>query len=547
MLFILLLVALVVCSSAHKFVSGQEYSVICHDKFSRDCDIVSGRSRSPTSRAYGTYVDDVEKDGWGKIWVHADATEHGWYQAGFLEGALTSSRVYEHLVSWYDFQFGAKPPSENVTNFMLEQYAYAKALAATYAERKDEKERDYYLTLKKVLLQFDGILDGVNHAAADPAHQITLLQLLLLDASGDLYDIIPAVDKDGFKLNIGKLSAQEFFDSWHKQISCSALIRMTPDGSDIFAGHNTWTSYQNMLRIFKHYDLDGGRLKNSMSSKPGMVYSKDDFYALPASQMVVMETTNGVMDKTLYDNVTPKSLLTWQRIPLANTVAQNGRDWTATVSKHNSGTYANQWMVLDLKNFNNASKKDLLWIVELAPGIAKAQDVTDVFLQRGFWPSYNVPYDKDVYVKSGFQAAYETYGDHYSYEKCPRAQIYSRDAPKVNDFTQMQRILRYNDFANDPLSQNEPANAIASRYDLRSMNTTGSNPKSYGAVDAKLTSLKRMMAHASGASLVSAVNGPTTQNQPPFQWSTSIFNSQVHVGQPDLFNFDFVEMEQNLH
>jgi hypothetical protein len=54
-------------------------------------------------------------------------------------------------------------------------------------------------------------------------------------------------------------------------------------------------------------------------------------------------------------------------------------------------------------------------------------------------------------------------------------------------------------------------------------------------------------AFASNAPLVSAVNGPTTQNQPPFQWSTSVFNSQVHIGQPDLFDFDFVEMEQNLH
>ena len=71
---------------------------------------------------------------------------------------------------------------------------------------------------------------------------------------------------------------------------------MKGDLSDIFVGHNTWTTYHMMLRVFKHYDFNGlsdnpsavGK-KVSMSSYPGALSSIDDFYILGApSHMVVM-------------------------------------------------------------------------------------------------------------------------------------------------------------------------------------------------------------------------------------------------------------------
>ena len=37
--------------------------------------------------------------------------------------------------------------------------------------------------------------------------------------------------------------------------SCSALIKPLPMNSDLLVGHDTWTTYYSMLRIYKLYDF----------------------------------------------------------------------------------------------------------------------------------------------------------------------------------------------------------------------------------------------------------------------------------------------------
>lgn len=241
--------------------------------------------------------------------------DEGWYQAGFLEGSLTSERIYQHYISWYSYQFSTSPPTENTIKFLIKQYEYSLKLT------EENQNNEYYITLRNILYQFQGILDGINYSAKEN-QTLTLIDLLLLEAAGDLYDIIPAVDPEAFDLHIGKLSPLEFFDRWHSKVSCSAMIKITDDKKDVYASHTTWTSYQNMLRIYKHYDLGGGNYKSSHSSKPGVIYSKDDFYVLPKHNLIVMETTNGVMNEELYKAVTTESLFTWQRLPLCNTLAK---------------------------------------------------------------------------------------------------------------------------------------------------------------------------------------------------------------------------------
>lgn len=72
--------------------------------------------------------------------------------------------------------------------------------------------------------------------------------------------------------------------------SCSALIKLLPDNADLLIGHNTWTSYFDMIRIFKLYDFKFHMSSSdktvipghaqAFSSYPGRIFSGDDFYLL---------------------------------------------------------------------------------------------------------------------------------------------------------------------------------------------------------------------------------------------------------------------------
>lgn len=530
--------AIVQATNAISFKSNQYYSAICPDNIRTKCSIVEGKSDHPHAHAYAIYREEVEKDGWGKLWVVGDDSVEGWYQSGFLEGALTSERIYQHILSWFNYQF--KPtnyPSQSLIDFLLQQYEYSQELV------RANPDDEYYIRLGEVNSQFEGVVAGQNFAAKE-GQNMSFVDILSLQAAGDVYDILPALDPTAFKLRVGTLSSEEFEFEWHKMISCSAFIKMPDDRKDLYVGHTTWTSYQNMLRVYKNYNMAGGKYQTSFSAKPGSIYSKDDFYVLPREdqQLVVMETTNGIMNDTLYQLVTPKSLLTWQRVPMANSLAVSSKEWTDIFAKHNSGTYANMWMIADMKLFTplKGVADNFLWIIEVAPGIASAIDVTPTFLEQGkYWASYNIPYQNDVYVESGFQQAYDTYGDAYSYTKCPRALIFGRNQSSVQTFDHMQSMMRYNEYQIDPLSQGKSNYAISSRYDLTSSGTGSS----FGGTDSKVTSYTRVATPVGiTQGLVSAQCGPTHDNQKPFQWSGTPFNSQVHLGQPDVFNFTFVNI-----
>jgi len=326
---------------------------------------------------------------------------------------------------------------------------------------------------------------------------------------------------------------------------CSCLIRLTPDKMKLFSSHVTWSGFSTMLRIYKTYKIafhEPSTKANgvSFSSFPGNLPSGDDFY-VTNTNLVVMETTNGVMNASLFRNVTEQTVPFWIRVVVANRMASNGDEWTTFFSLYNSGTYNNQWMVVDNKLFTPG--KDLpagtLWIAEQIPGYVVRGDVTSVVNQQGSWVSYNVPYFPFVYNISGYPAYYKKYGDDFSYSQCARAKIFRRDAPKVQTLQDMKNIMRYNQWQTDPLSLDDACKGISARCDLNSPQKTNTmNPYSaFGGIDAKITSNE-----ISGSLQAWAVNGPTWDSQPPFAW-TKEWDSVPHFGQPKVFDFDFVTIK----
>jgi len=59
------------------------------------------------------------------------------------------------------------------------------------------------------------------------------------------------------------------------------------------------------------------------------------------SKLAMVQTTNGILNNSLFDLVTPKALLAWHRVRLANHMAKTGEEWYDIVKQHNSGSYNN--------------------------------------------------------------------------------------------------------------------------------------------------------------------------------------------------------------
>ena len=81
------------------------------------------------------------------------------------------------------------------------------------------------------------------------------------------------------------------------------------------------------------------------------------------------------------------------RIIVANRLAVDGNSWCSFFEKFNSGTYNNQWVILDYKRFEPGKplKPDTLWILEQLPGIVEMADMTVLLQDQRYWASYNIP------------------------------------------------------------------------------------------------------------------------------------------------------------
>lgn len=322
---------------------------------------------------------------------------------------------------------------------------------------------------------------------------------------------------------------------------CSALIKLlnVAGKKDLLVAQDTWSSLESMLRIIKRYDF--GTYSESFSSYPGSSYSGDDFYIL-STGLVTLETTNGNSNTTLWKYITPVGTVPeWIRNVVANRLAKSGGEWCQIFSRYNSGTYNNQWMIVDYNQLPDSHQ--LLYVLEQIPGEIKFADVSNILYHKTYWASYNTPYFPEIYNKSGILPMVKKYGDWFTHDKNPRAKIFARDHSKVTDMKSMIKLMRYNNFKHDPLSAcnnctppYSAENSIAARCDLNPADGvypfSALTQRDHAATDMKVTSYTlhktlQMVAQA----------GPTYDQQPVFQWSTSPYASKSHEGHPDRFDF----------
>ncbi|XP_045390713.1 putative phospholipase B-like 2 [Lemur catta] len=508
--------------------------------------------RHPDAVAWANLTNAIHETGWaflelGTSGSYNDSLQA--YAAGVVEAAVSQELIYMH---WMNTVVNYCGPFEYEVGYCERLKSFLEAnLEWMQGEMAQNAGSAYWHQVRLTLLQLKGLEDSYEGRVTFPTGNFTIkpLGFLLLQISGDLEDLEPALNKTKTKASLGSGS-------------CSALIKLLPGQSDLLVAHNTWNNYQHMLRVIKKYWFqfrEGPREDDPLvpgnkvifSSYPGTIFSCDDFYIL-GSGLVTLETTIGNRNPLLWKYVRPRDcVLEWVRNVVANRLAADGDSWTDVFKRFNSGTYNNQWMIVDYKAFvpgGPSPGTKVLTILEQIPGMVVVADKTSELYQKTYWASYNIPAFETVFNASGLQDLVAKYGDWFSYDGSPRAQIFRRNQSLVQDIDSMVRLMRYNDFLHDPLSlckacdpQPNGENAISARSDLNLAN--GSYPfsalrqRSHGGIDVKVTS----MSLAKALSLLAA-SGPTWDQVPPFQWSTSPFSGLLHMGQPDLWKFSPVQV-----
>uniref|UniRef100_A0A3Q3JW49 Phospholipase B-like n=1 Tax=Monopterus albus TaxID=43700 RepID=A0A3Q3JW49_MONAL len=463
--------------------------------------------------AYGYLNDTLSSTGWSVLEIRAgygktpETDEMTFFLAGYLEGFLTSRP------SNIGNQTGWKQDS-----WVREQVKLNKSSDPLWRHAGF------------IMAQMDGLQAGVaDWAKRQGSKPLPLFAIQFLSAVGDLLDLIPALVPDSSRL------LRNF--SLPGMGHCSALIKMLPGFENLLFAHSSWYTYAATMRVYKYWDFrvmepHAATGKLSFSSYPGFLVSLDDFYLL-GSGLMMTQTTNNVFNFSLFDQITPSSLLAWQRVRLAHSLARTGEDWAKTFSKYNSGTYNNQYMVLDRSKVKLGHSVDdgALTVVEQIPGLVEYSDQTQA-LRRGYWPSYNVPFHQNIYTLSGYKEMWKEFGNDFSYDLCPRAKIFRRDQGGVKDLDSLKHIMRFNDYKKDPYSKGDPCKSICCRDDLKP-----TSPLPAGCYDTKVTDFQM-----AGDFCAEAINGPTTQDGLwPFEWNK--FSNISHQGLPQVYNFTFVKMK----
>lgn len=81
-------------------------------------------------------------------------------------------------------------------------------------------------------------------------------------------------------------------------------------------------------------------------------------------------------------------------------------------------------------------------------------------LERGYFPSYNVPYFQNIYKRLGYDKldAKDNRNFYSAYVLDPRGKIFRRDHYKIQDLDGIANLLRQNHWKTDEFAEGDPCN-----------------------------------------------------------------------------------------
>ncbi|CAI4230357.1 unnamed protein product [Auanema sp. JU1783] len=493
--------------------------------------------------ALGRYTNQVNTTGWGILEIE---TFSGFpydvqaYAAGVAEGELTRLQIYYHYRNTIE---------ELCTNHTL----YCKRLYKYLSKNLDwlrsqvvanDPNDPYWRHVNLTFAQITGMYDGYMKRNLTPEIGFDLHPIYMIQLSGELFDLNKYLNKTP--------DPQEYPEAGR----CSGFVKFADGNKDLFFSHVAMSSYSTMNRVLKLYKFayDKAEVPGhtvSFSGYPAALASADD-YTLTSAGLASIETTIAIFNNTLYTDafIKPEGQVhCWIRSFLSNALTKTSKDWVNLFAKYNSGTYNNQWTVVDYKLFKPGQatpQKDFIWILEQTPGYTSTRDMTWFMKRFTYFPSYNIPYLTDVSIVSGFNLKAAQY-DWYKWGASPRARIFQRDHNKVQDIDSLTKLMRYNDYTHDEFAKckcNPPYTAeagISARGDLNPVNGTyeveSMGFRNHGGLDYKGTNyemFKKLRFRAWG--------GPPYDPLPPFSWASTNVVSP-HFGQPTVWNFTYIDLE----
>jgi hypothetical protein len=486
--------------------------------------------------AYATFNNSMNDTGWYQLHVtgfsnasSADVLRCG----GALEGFLTARAIDQYFTVVWDMMEWDRPQvyPTKLSDYLQANLRHIRESILAY------QESAYWRSIGLLIAQFDGLVEGYHLAGG----LLTAFDIWFLQCASDAEDVSSVV---GYDPQPGSRKTRR---RWIERGShCSGLIRILPDFSDLFFAHDTWSDYRDLRGQLKEYHFPVPEFKAQtvvLSTRVGLLSSNDDFYAADTG-LFVLETTMNNFNDNLYKQCNPAQLFTWLRAAHATWTADSGREWTETFIRYNSGTYNNEYLIVDSKRLNRFQRPtaDLLWIIEQFPGVSRSADITRELVDRGYFPSFNTPWFDDLYTLAGFPeivADWGSDGNYWTYNTSARFYTFARECPRVNTFERFKALMRYNNWCRDVFSNGDPGQQIMARYDQRQHRTDRLPARAFGGLDSKclrLTEARNKLRFVAFASPAWDIGNDI----PVFTFS----GAGINPGElPNVWNFSWLQFE----
>ncbi|TKR66837.1 hypothetical protein L596_023072 [Steinernema carpocapsae] len=531
-------------SAAASNVNNYTYLAICANETTGKLYPVEGQE-CPKRVALGKYHNGLNETGWGYLEVETFPgyePEIQAYAAGVAEGILSNEQIYNH------YRNTVEGNCKGYTEYCKRLHKYLREnLDWIESKIKNKPKSDpFWRQVNLTFTQLTGITDAYLKKDLTPSVKFELTPIYMIQLSGELIDLTKFLKRKPDPVHDDPDPGK-----------CSGLVKLTDGNKDLLFSHVAMSGYNTMNRVMKLFKFAFNKTEiaghtQSFSGYAGQLASADD-YTLISSGLASIETTIAVFNETLYTDefMKPKGQLhCWIRSMVANSLAKTGEEWVKHFGRYNSGTYNNQWTVLDYKKFKPGQEipdEGILWVQEQIPGYTMARDMSWFLKKYKYWPSYNVPYFNEISKMSGFEGRGSKY-NWWRWGYTPRARIFDRDQHKVKDIPTLRALMRYNNYTHDEFSKCKctppytAEGAISARGDLNPSNGTyeldGMGHRNHGSLDYKGTNYELFKQLR-----IDAIGGPTyNENVPFFSWTTTDIVSP-HWGQPVDWKFDPIVTE----